>query len=765
MPMRMLLACALCCLSLAACGDGEESGSCTTQRDCPAGWNCVSGRCVAPVDADVGDGEDGEVPDGDASDGDDAGCPAAAICGADCCGDDERCWHDLCVRDAGTCAGGEACLHDSTCVEGVCVPWGTPGVGEFDETCRLTEPVDGFAPVVQCEYAAVTDGVHPERTEAASTPLVADFGLPTGRPAIVIGTAAGWALSDGTLRILDGLTCELLYSIGTDTAAGGAPALADITGDGRPEIVALAPEGGLIAFAYDAPADAFVQLWRSGVCDGAGGRVPDTTGGNWMLTGPSVHDLDDDGTPEIVHCNAVFDADGCLHGRSASWAHFYGQAPLLADVDEDGAPELVEANGVYRYDAATQDFVLESYWHGGATAGATAVGELGDFPLTTLPLVDAPEVVVVGAGQVWVQTIEGDVVFGPVTLPGGGQGPPTVSDFDGDGLAEFAAAGGANYVVFDLAEADGILWQQPSQDLSSAFTGSSIFDFAADGAAEAVYSDECFVRAYDGATGAVLFSQAASSGTAAEYPIVADVDGDFRSELVVPTNSYPIACPAQDPLYTGPACASAIECPPGQTCPDGFCRVPYVLSSGVRVYADVTDRWASSRPIWNQYAYHVTHVNDDGTVPATAAVERNWDVPGLNNFRQNVLRGLPADATPNLTARNAEAPECSEAELRQPLAAEVCNRGTLPVPAGVLVEFRIDTLDGELACTDTTDGALDPGACERVWCDWLGVPLSEAHDVWVVPDPPPAGPGVVGECREDDSLTFAAGVQCPPLIG
>jgi hypothetical protein len=650
-------------------------------------------------------------------------------------------------------------------VEGVCVPFGTEPVGETDEECRIEASVGDFAPVIQCEYAAPADGVHPERTEAASTAMVADFGLPTGRPAIVFGTAAGWDLSNGTMRIIDGGTCELLFSLSPDTAAGGSPALADITGDGRPEIVALAPTGGLVAFTYDPAAGTFVQLWRSGRCDGAGGRVPDDTGGNWMLTGPSIHDLDDDGVPEIVHCHKVYAADGCLRGESVPWSGFYGEAPALADVDEDGKLELVAARGIYDYDAGRGDFVPEPWFTARGGDGAVAVGNMGDFPPSSVPVADPPEVVVVGAGTVHVQTIEGTIVFGPTPLPGGGQGPPTISDFDGDGRAEFAAAGGSFYVVFDLADPDGILWQQPSQDLSSGFTGSSVFDFAADGAAEAVYRDECFARAYDGATGRVIFSQAGSSGTAAEYPIVADVDGDFRSELVVSTNSYAITCPATDPLYTGPPCADASTCAPGQTCPDGFCRVPYARTSGLRVYSDLHDNWASSRPVWNQYAYAVTHVADDGTVPRTSAVERNWQVPGLNNFRQNVLRGLPADAATDLTARDAEAAECDPDELVQPLAAQVCNRGTLPVAAGVAVAFHRDAPGGPVLCTAETPVPLDPGDCAAVSCDWIGVPLEEPHDVWVVVDPPPGGPGEVPECREDNNLTSAAGVRCPPLIG
>src|SRR6185503_3364154 len=144
---------------------------------------------------------------------------------------------------------------------------------------------------------------------------------------------------------------------------------------------------------------------------------------------------------------------------------------------------------------------------------------------------------------------------------------PTIADFDGDGRREFATAGGAQYVVFDLdcvaggdpakcggqAQTTGVLWSQPSQDQSSNVTGSSVFDFDADGKAEAVYADECFLRIYDGATGTVRYSAARSSGTTYENPVIVDVDGDFRTEIVSSVNDYAgnLGCPADDPIKPG----------------------------------------------------------------------------------------------------------------------------------------------------------------------------------------------------------------------
>jgi hypothetical protein len=49
---------------------------------------------------------------------------------------------------------------------------------------------------------------------------------------------------------------------------------------------------------------------------------------------------------------------------------------------------------------------------------------------------------------------------------------------------------------------------------------------------------------------------------------------------------------------------------------------------GIRVYRDASDRWVSSRRVWNQHAYAVTMVDEDGTIPRTSAMRRNWSTMG-----------------------------------------------------------------------------------------------------------------------------------------
>ena len=173
---------------------------------------------------------------------------------------------------------------------------------------------------------------------------------------------------------------------------------------------------------------------------------------------------------------------------------------------------------------------------------------------------------------------------------------------------------------------DGLttVWEQEHND-SSGQTGLTLFDFNQDGIMELVYRDNKNLRILNGSgkshiTGNDtirpydLYSKRMSAGTGVEYPIVADVNGDGFAEIVA----------------TG--LLNSTE------------EVGY---GGIFIFGS-PGNWSPARPVWNQYMYHVTNINEDLTVPtycydkATVFTDHNGIVRRpYNNFLQQAYYITP----------------------------------------------------------------------------------------------------------------------------
>lgn len=651
---------------------------------------------------------------------------------------------DASVPDLGVCESHDDCLSDSYCADDrTCVPYGTPADRDHDEECALSSDIGVFEPSVQCAWTTPPEGDdYPSSNQVTTTPLIIDFDfdrdLATLRPSIVFvshAPASGVTSAESVLRVIDGATCELQHNIAAWADPNNTPAVGDLDGDGRADIVALV-NTHVTAFSYDAAAETFTRMWT------ATERV---FGGSIAL-----HDLDDDGHAEVIADRYVYGAQGHLIATLGTTA--MNEIPVIADIDEDGEMEIVTPEGIFRYDATTAGLIPEAYFAGAVSSvghSFVAVGDLGTFPLATFGG-DRAEIVVAGLGEVRVETLEGTRVFAAAFSDGSSSaagGPPTIADFDGDGRAEIGVAAREEYVVFDLdcrpdgdpaycrtARMDGQLWAVTVRDQSSGITGSTVFDFDADGAVEVVYADECFLRIFRGTDGTVLFSHPRSSGTNTEMAIVADADGDFRSEIVVAGENWEM-CPDRDPYRTA---------------------IAFRQTTGVYVLGDPLDRWAPSRPIWNQHAYAVTHVGDRGELPRSRDVRINWRTSGLNNFRQNTQSVPDPLAALDLTSRPSGAPlDCRG--MMAVVHARICNRGRLPVGRGVEVAFREGAADGPEFCRATTESLIDVGRCIEIGCS--GIPPEQNIDLYVVPDPD----GSFRECHEQNNTSLLENVGCVRL--
>ena len=92
------------------------------------------------------------------------------------------------------------------------------------------------------------------------------------------------------------------------------------------------------------------------------------------------------------------------------------------------------------------------------------------------------------------------------------------------------------------------------------------------------------------------------------------------------------------------------------------------------------------------------------------------------------------------------------------LAANVCNRGTNPVPDGARVVFWAGNPDtgAPIACETVLPRLLVPGDCTEVACTWTVPAGTTTADVTVVVDPD----GEVFECRNGNNRGVIPSVYC-----
>ncbi len=179
-----------------------------------------------------------------------------------------------------------------------------------------------------------------------------------------------------------------------------------------------------------------------------------------------------------------------------------------------------------------------------------------------------------------------------------GMGVPAIANIDTDPALEITFASGSSLYALDNNLT--VKWQNNDDfwDSGSGHTGVSVFDFDGDGAAEILYRDEIDLYIVNGTDGTIAnsdydISTFCSSQTQAEYPIVADVDGDGKTEIIVSCGQLP------------------------NTFGDTNTATGTNRQNGhIKAYkAADNNYWTPARKIWNQFMYFNVNVNDDMSIP------------------------------------------------------------------------------------------------------------------------------------------------------
>ncbi len=476
----------------------------------------------------------------------------------------------------------------------------------------------------------------------------------------------------------------------------------DLDGDNVPEIVATklssTSNGLVILNSQTGTVKQFIN-------------VP--TGGTTYNSGLVLADMDNDGQAEIIYPKGdgfveCYEYNGTrLWRSSARVTTAYATLATVADLNQDGLPEVVVGRGILNGQNGTvMGTLLGSF---GTTIGQNSIGDVGTamavdvFPhtfctdCTGLEVVAGNTVYAVGIntttntavvtatvvlntepdGMTSIADWDGDgdldgiithtagnglvrlyvwdlqtptlmMTTGNIARLGGGTvgvGVATVADIDNNGMLEAAFVLNRRLVV---VENSGTLkWSIANSDRSG-LTGITLYDFDGNGQYELVYRDESRLRVYNANTGVLVQSLSCTSLTGSEYPVIADMDGDGETEILC-------------------------------TCGGSG------LTGLVTAFESAGTPWVTSRPLWNQYQYFSTNINDDLTVPR---IQQSHHIVGdsieLNAIRKQYQATgqtpLP-DAAIQILSSNSVLPDSVDLNI------QICNLGDAVLSANTPITF------------------------------------------------------------------------------
>ena len=181
--------------------------------------------------------------------------------------------------------------------------------------------------------------------------------------------------------------------------------------------------------------------------------------------------------------------------------------------------------------------------------------------------------------------------------------------------------------------------------------------------------------------------------------------------------------------------------------PDGWKEGDYKVCRATRkttdmgvgdlmIYRDRLDRWVSSRNIWNQHAYNIINIEDNGQISTPVQWHKSWmaNVMGkfidgtthprrkYNNYRLNSQGAIGAGRVADITGSFVPNSICGETEDgSHVISGKMCNRGTRQAAKETKAAFFFydeekEDKRGNVICETESASNLEIGQCKQVGC-------------------------------------------------
>ena len=508
-----------------------------------------------------------------------------------------------------------------------------------------------------CEAVPVGNVFEIEEEWKSDDGTSAVYGLPSVADLDQDGIPEVITLNDqnGMLYILDGRDGTIIRSTDIGSNAFAYPAIGDVDGDGTAEIFVMDRGGRIRAYNHD-----LTNYWGRhrnnlqgvrmiGLADFNLDGVPEVYYANEILnaqTGDVIIEGTHGNDPnrnweetvsgmsvavDILPDSYCTDCSGLeLVAGSIIYAVDIASGTLTEELHMDDAASKMLVNPIdgFTYDAADEYRVKHTHF-GSQVFSSTSVVDLNQDGHLDVILSGTLNNERSGPTMVFFWDIHNDRVTARIvsrphnTIPGAirgnfrdvnnggcgtgeectwrrGMGVLNIANIDADPELEITFMSGSSlYALDDQLNEE---WANHTSffETSSGFTGTAVFDFDGDGASEIIYRDEIDLYIVDGTTGqplnGFLSGTFCSSNTQAEYPIVADIDGDGETEIVV-------SCGCEENFIIN---GDEVELNTSSTRSCGY----------IRSYKASGDNyWVPARSVWNQTLYFNVNINDNLTIP------------------------------------------------------------------------------------------------------------------------------------------------------